>query len=84
MDEEKVSNPASLEDLAFEASFKEILSNLVLCPDHRPKEKKLKWLAFSSLLSTIPYFKSEQLITIVRSRLDKYLVGTMGDKIRFT
>jgi len=72
-----------LEHLAFEVSYKEILSNLILCHDHHPKEKKLKWLPFSSLLSTIPYLESEQLITILRSRLDKYLLGTMGDETRY-
>jgi len=73
----------SLEDLALKVSYKEILGNLILCHDHRPKEKKLNWLNCSSLLSTIPYLESEQLLEIVRSRLDQHLVGTMGDTIRY-
>jgi len=83
MDEDlNIYSPSSLEDLGFQASYKEILSNLILCCDHRPKEKQFKWLSSSSLLSTISHLDSDQMITILRSRLDHYLLGIMGDKIR--
>jgi len=83
MDEDDVTNPLSLEELALEVSFKEILSNLILCPSHRPEGKQLNWLPCSSLLSMISYLESDQLLDIVRSRVDQNLVGTMGDKIRY-
>ena len=83
MDEDNLTSPSSLEDSAIKVAFKEILSNLILCHDHRPKEKKLNWLPCSSLLATIPYLESEQLLVIVRSRLDHYLEGIMGDTIRY-
>jgi len=35
-----------LEQIAFQASFKEILSNLVLCPDHCPKDMQLDTVNF--------------------------------------
>jgi len=72
-----------LEQIAFQASFKEILSNLVLCPDHCPKDMQLDTVAFSSRLSTCPLFTSQSLINFVRKRLEYYLVGEMNDKIRY-
>jgi len=80
----KASNISLLEDLAFEASFKEITSNLLLCNDHHPsKNSKLGWFSFSSILSTNPLLiNSQSLLNFVRSRLSHYLVGIMGDKIR--
>ena len=73
----------SLEDLAFEMSYKEIMSNLILCYEHRPQGKRLPWLPFSSFLATSPFFSSQTAISLVRRKLDHYLVGTMSDKIRY-
>ena len=68
---------ASLEDLAFEVSYKAILGNLNLCHDHRPKGKQFNWLPYTS-----PQMKSEEVCDLTRDRLDHHLVGTMGDTIR--
>ena len=75
---------ASLEELAFQVSYKEILSNLILCHDHRPRGKQFNWLPYSSLLLKNPQRSSEQVRDFVRRRLDYYLAGTMGDTIRYT
>ena len=75
---------ASLEELAFQVSYKEMLSNLILCHNHWPKGKRLNWLTYSSLLRKNQQMNSEQVRDYVRRRLDFYLVGTMGDKVRYT
>ena len=72
----------TLLDLAFDVSFKELLSNLVLCNDHRPEDKQLVWARYSSFLSTMPYLNGQAMRYLVRSRLDQYLVGMMSDTIR--
>ena len=73
-----------LEQLAFTASFKDILSNLVLCQDHRPEDKQLETVAaFSSRIKTSPLFASQNLINFVRNNLDHHLVGVMNDKTRY-
>ncbi len=83
MDYDELAIVPRLEELALNASYKEICSNLILCHEHLPKGKKLPWLPFSSVLSTIKFLKSPEMCAIVRSRLDHYLAGIMGDKIRY-
>lgn len=65
----------TLLDLAFDVSFKELLSNLVLCKDHRPAEKQLIWARYSSFLSTMSFLNGQAMRHLVRRRLDQYLVG---------
>ena len=72
-----------LDHFAFKVSFKEILSNLVLCQGHRPIEKQMETVSYSSFLSTIQSLTSENLINFVRKRLDYFLVGLMNDEIRY-
>lgn len=73
-----------LEHLAFTASFKDILSNLVLCQDHRPGDMQLDTVAaFSSHIKTSPLFASQNLINYVRNHLDHHLVGVINDKTRY-
>ncbi len=72
-----------LEDLAFEVSYQEILSNLILCYDHRPEGKRLSWLPFSSVLNAKPAITSEKMRCLVRARLNQHLVGVMSEKIRY-
>jgi len=69
-----------LEHLAYTASFKEILSNLALCHDHRPSNEQETVNYNSSFLSTMA--TSEKLTNFVRNRLDYHLVGLMSDKMR--
>ena len=83
MDKDKRKAVQRLEDLASNACYTEIVSNLILCHEHRPQERQLNWLPFSSVLSTIPYMKSKPVLAFVKSRLDRYLVGTMGDQLRY-
>ncbi len=71
-----------LEKLAFEVSYKELLSNLLLCREHRPEERQVELVAFSSLISACSFLKSENVITFVRNRLNRYLLGFMNDKMR--
>ena len=63
-----------LKDLAFDVSYKEILGNLILCPDSRPEDKQLVWVSFSSFLSTIPYLKSQNMRQIIRDRLTQHFI----------
>lgn len=68
----------SLENLAFDASFNDIMGTLILWYSHRPKGKRFPCsaLAKSLLLS------SEKLIAYVRCRLDQHLVGLVSGKVR--
>jgi len=75
-------NVPSLEDLAFEMSYKEIMSNLILCYEHRPEGKRFQWLPFSSIVSTSEILSSENVRRLVRNRLNQHLVGTLGEKVR--
>lgn len=61
-----------LRDIAFKVSYKEILNSLVLCRDHRPEEKQLKWVASSSFLSLNQFCTSQFLISLMRNRLDQF------------
>jgi len=73
----------SLRDLAAEVAYKEVLSNLILCHEHRPQGKQLNWLPYSSLLRLMHpsgLLKSEQVRDFVRRRLD---LGILGNKIRY-
>ena len=71
----------SLQDLAFEVSFKEIMSTLILCYEHRPEGKRLSCLASPSAFSK-SFLTSEKLLNFVRSRLDYHLVGLVGVQVR--
>jgi len=70
-----------LEEMAFEASYKMIMSTLLLCPDHHPVGQEIPWLTL--LTSFRPFSTSENVCSLVRSLLDYHLVGTMSDKIRY-
>lgn len=71
-----------LEKLAFEASFTDLISNILLCRSHRPEQKQLPLASIPSLITNNPVLKSENIITLVRTYLNHYLTGTMNDKIR--
>lgn len=70
-----------LEEIAFMASYREILGNLLLCPDHRPEDRR-NMNTYSSLISLNPFFTSPNILHFVRSRLNQHLIGTMNDDIR--
>ena len=70
-----------LEDIAFMASFHEILSNLSLCPKHRPEDKP-NTNSYASLISQNAFFTSENILSYVRNRLSQRLIGTFNDEIR--
>jgi len=74
---------ASLEDLAFSASYREIVGNLLLCQDHPTKDWRLGWLNRSSVLSMFPLLNSQYLLKFIKQKLEYYLVGIMGEKIRY-
>ena len=80
---EKAVVVPTLEDLAFDVSFKEILGNLILCHEYLPEGKQLPWLPFSSFLTSVQLPSSEDMLSLVKARLDYFLVGTMSDKIRY-
>jgi len=71
-----------LEYQAFVALFNDILGALFLCPEHYPAEKKPALPVLSSLISSNPSFTSENVLHLLRVRLNKHLVGTMSDEIR--
>ncbi len=74
-----------LKDIAFRVSFKEILNNLVLCHEHRPEEKQVMPVAFSSLLSLSQLCTSQCLINLMRNRLDQFLVeAKMNAEMRYS
>lgn len=72
-----------LEDLAFDASYNEIIGNLLLCREHRPENKKLEMVTYSSFLSRIPFIISQNMIQLIRNQLGQNLLGLMGEKIRY-
>ena len=70
----------SLEELAFKASFKDILATLVLCYAHRPKGRRIE-----SLVPTVfsnSFLTSEKLRKFLRNRLDQHLNGLVGVEVR--
>ena len=66
-----------LEDLAFESSFKDIMTTLKLC--HRPRGKRV--VPHSSFLKLA--LTSENLRAFIRGQLNYHLVGIMSEKIRY-
>jgi len=70
-----------LEEIAFTACYREILSNLLLCPEHRPEDRR-SMNSYSSLLSLNPFLTSSNVRRFVRSRLNHHLIGIMNDDIR--
>lgn len=77
----KTFSVTRLEDIAFTACFREILSNLLLCPDHRPDERR-NMNSYSSLVSLNPFLTSSNVRNFVRNRLNQHLIGIMNDDIR--
>jgi len=71
-----------LKELSFKASFKEILCNLILCREHRPKDAQLFWSTFCSNLSMDPSLTSQNMIDFTRTRLDRHLIGETGENMR--
>ena len=72
-----------LEELAFQVSYKEVIGNLILCPENRPESKRLDWATFSSFLTTIPTLTFSNIRDLVRGRLDQHLVGIVSDTVRY-
>ena len=70
-----------LEDIAFMASYHEILSNLLLCSKHRPEDRP-NTNSYSSLISQNSFLSSKNILHYVRNRLSQSLVGTFNDEIR--
>ena len=70
-----------LEDMAFGVSYREILANLAICPDHRPENSR-NLFSYSSLLSTNHFFTSTNVMQYVRNKLSMNLVGTYSDEVR--
>ena len=71
-----------LEEIAFTACLKDILGNLLLCPEHRPEDRR-NLNSYSSLISSHPnLFSSSNVRSFVRNRLNQHLIGIMNDDIR--
>lgn len=70
-----------LEEIAFTACYREILSNLLLCSEHRPEERR-GMNSYSSLISLNPFLTSTNVRSFVRNRLNNHLIGIMNDEIR--
>ena len=71
----------SLEDLAFEVSFKDFLRTLLLGFEHRPQGKRFSCLAPSAFSNL--FLSSDKLRNFVRNRLDHHLFGLVAFKTRF-
>ena len=72
---------ARLEEIAFKACYREILSNLLLCPEHS-QPHSVSMNSYSSLISQNPFLTSPNVRRFVRSRLNYHLIGIMNDEIR--
>ena len=71
-----------LEEISFTACLKDILGNLLLCPEHRPESSR-HLNSYSSLISIHPnLFSSSNVRSFVRNRLNQHLIGIMNDEIR--
>jgi len=70
-----------LEDIAFSACYQDILSNLILCQEHRPENERHP-ITRSSLISCNPLFTSQNVLYNVRENLNQHLVGTLNDDFR--
>ena len=71
-----------LEEISFTACLKDILGNLLLCPEHRPESSR-HLNSYSSLISIHPnLFSSSNVRSFVRNRLNQHLIGIMNDDIR--
>lgn len=71
----------SLESLAFEVSFRDILSTLILCYEHRPEVKRFPFLASSSFSNL--FLTSDKLRSFVRGCLDRHLRGVVSVQVRY-
>ena len=77
------SSVPRLDDLAFKASFRDIVVSLLVCPDHRPGGDRWSSAKSSSLISNHNELStSDNIRQVVRARLDQHLVGTFNDEIR--
>ena len=73
------------EDIALEVAYREIVTNLLLCPEHVSHKAK----STDSFCHVIPLSSfislnvtSKSIIKFVRDRIDQKLVGTMSDSTR--
>lgn len=72
-----------LEELAFKGSYEGIVSNLILCEEHRSPGNRPAWMRFAYLLSSDPFLKSQIILQhAMRGHIDHYLEGTTSDSIR--
>ena len=63
------------EEEALEAIYRDIIGNLMICPDHRPEGVlSVPHSSFVSLMNP-QLMKSEHMISLVRDRLDQQLSG---------
>ena len=74
-------DPESLENISFTAVYREIIANLLLCPEHRPADNCCT-NTYSSLISINPFFTSCNVVSYTRNRFSQNLVGTLNDQIR--
>jgi hypothetical protein len=79
---EKKFAVSRLEEIAFKACYHEILSNLLLCPEHSQPNFSDSMYSYSSLISLSPFLTSSNVRRFVRSRLNYHLIGIMNDEIR--
>ena len=63
----KVKHVPRLEDLAFEASYRDIMNTLIACNDHCPKGS----------------FASQKEVQFVKNHLNQYLAVKMSEKLRY-
>lgn len=87
----KINQIPRLEDLAFEASFKDIMDHLTVCNDHHQMDtftgevfnKKLNLASSSSILETNSVLTSQKVVQFVKNHLNQYLAVTMSEKLRY-
>lgn len=77
---EKLAVPR-LEDLAFLASYQQVLITLSKCPDYFPEQQKRAKVSTSEFNEFLNW--QENAVDQARCNLDGYLVGVISDKLRY-
>jgi len=73
----------TLQNLAYNVSYEEIVRNSLLCDNHPQRGKPFPCLPFSSVLSSSrPPLSAQEKSNRVRIHLEYYLKGVVSDEIR--
>ena len=76
-----IYNVPRLETLASKVSYKQVLSTLTMSWDRRPKGTRFPWKLSSLFISADSYLTLEAR-ELVKSLLNRHLVGTMSEAER--